>query len=215
MKKIIFVLLSIVVVFTMASCSKKEDIAAGTWYSTKPDTLEVKGKGIYTSQWLTSGLEGKYTVKDNAITFISPDGKDYKFEQGKEDGKDVLVYKSNDVLHTYYMDKEFVDSMIKKQKEEEEKLKQTQEEENKKQSEEVLVGVWEWIESSEKPIEFTADGKYKFTNFQDNVWKYEIVDKKTMKITKDDGESFTTSYKITETENGYELVFRNLRYKKK
>lgn len=216
MKKLGILALLFFIFLTGCSGNENKEII-GTWYSTRPDTLIIKKGGVFTSDWLTSGIESSYTVKNNSIIFTAPDKSTYEFQIQEEGNNKVLYYesKTSSLKYTYYTDKSLVDEIISKQKEEEKAEKEKQEETQREEHSNTLVGEWEWIGFGEI-IEFTADGKYKHTNIEkENIWDYELIDSETLKITKDTGESYTTKIKIKETDKGYELTFEHRQYLKK
>lgn len=206
MKRHFLILLSLIILcFTLTGCSKSEEKAVvGTWYSDKPDTLVLDKDGNYSSQWLNNG---KYTVKDGKLTLTNTnpmDGSTKIFEIKKDNGRTTFYYAA--LNSTYYDNQEEANKLIEKKAATEQTEKEAAETTAKKDVENNLVGTWNWA-AVKKDVQFTGDGQYIFDNYKKNVWKYEIVDSKNLKITKDTGEVYNQPIKLTKTDNGYELQF--------
>lgn len=230
MKKLVLLVVSLMVIsVALIGCGKGNDSntpkvevqkapaeAIGTWYSTRPDTLTIEDNGVYTSEWLTMKTKGTYTVKDGVLSLKGMDGALYTFKVAKEGNQKTLYFKDSksSLEYTYYDTKEKVDKLIAKKKAADKEAAETAKNTQFKEVQNNLVGTW--VGSvTESTIEFTADGKYKFKNFKENVWNYTIIDGETLEIKKDTGETYKSKIKITKTNTGYEMLFDSEKFTKK
>lgn len=216
-KQITFILSILMLSVLLVGCGKGNKSLPDTWYSTRPDTITFKTKDTYTSQWLTMGREGDYIKKGNTYILTNIEGKPHKFELIEDEGKKTLYYKSetSDLTYTYYATEEEVNKIIAEEKEKAEREAEEKKQKDLEELKTILIGTWQCITIDKSIIEFTSDGEYKFTDTKDNVWKYEIVDFETLKITRDNGESYNEKAEIEKTENGYELSLSLRGYEKK
>jgi len=230
MKKLFLLVVSLMIIsVALIGCGKgndnsntpKEEVqkapaeAIGTWYSIRPDTLTIEDNGIYTSEWLTMETKSTYTVKDNVLYLKGMDGI-YTFKVVNDSKQNTLYFKSDksNLEYTYYDTKEKADKIIAEKKAAENEVTETEKNTQFKDVQDNLVGTWVGSATS-STIEFTADGKYKFKNFQDNVWNYTIIDGETLEIKKDTGETYQTKIKLTKTNTGYEMIFDTEKFIKK
>lgn len=215
MKKITLVILSVIIVLFLAACGKGEDKAIGTWYSTK-DTLTIKENGKYTSEWLTSGLEGKYSKDGDTYIFTSPDNSTYSFEYIEKDNQRTLYYESptSDLTRIYYDTKEQADKVKEEQEAAAQEEKKEQEETAAIEVTNALVGTWEWV-GYDRTITFNSDNTYVGTVAGMESGKYEIVDSNNVMIEKSTGEKYNQPITLTNNDNTYELKFGILNLVKK
>ncbi|MEG0570373.1 MAG: hypothetical protein RR806_01445 [Oscillospiraceae bacterium] len=217
MKKITLVILSVIIVLSLAACGKGADKAIGTWYSTK-DTLTIKENNKYTSAWLTSGLEWNYSKDGNTYTFISPYGSTYAFEYIDTGNQKTLYYESStsDLTRIYYDNKEQADKVKEEQEAAAQEEKKEQEEKAATEATNALVGTWAWEWGNyDRTITFNSDNTYVGTVVGMESGKYEIVDSKNVMIERSTGEKYNQPITITKNDSTYKLKFGILNLVKK